>query len=186
MFKLFVAILYLLLTGGVAFAQAPTPEAKPSQDAKPAPEAKPTPADGHTIHVTAPHLIDGKVRGPFHHYCKVVSPDPFIECLLYETDDPNAKLIGIEYIVAKTMTRNTEVVQKSVWKKVWHDHTAEIATGNVKVLDLPPDKAKEVADLVSKTDGIIFSLWPEGAKLPNGKVSMGQMVGHADHPKKKD
>ena len=67
---------------------------------------KPTPADGHVIHVTAPHLIDGKVRGPFHHYCKVVSPDPFIECLLYETDDNNAKLVGVEYIVAKTVTRD--------------------------------------------------------------------------------
>ena len=177
MFKLFVAVLYLLLTGGVAFAQAPTPEAKP------APEAKPTPADGHTIHVTAAHLIDGKVRGPFHHYCKVVSPEPFIECLLYETDDSNAKLVGIEYIVAKTMTRDEKVVPKKVWKKVWHDHAAEIAIGNVKVLDLPPDKAKEVAGTVSKTDGIIFSLWQEGAKLPNGKVSMGQMVGHAVHSK---
>jgi hypothetical protein len=53
------------------------------------------------------------------------------------------------------------------------------------VLDLPPAKAKEVADTVAKTDGIIFSLWPKGAKLPNGKVSMGQMVGHAPHSKKK-
>jgi len=50
------------------------------------------------------------------------------------------------------------------------------------VLDLPPDKAKEVADTVAKTDGIIFSLWPEGAKLPTGRVSMGQMVGHTVHP----
>lgn len=169
MFKLFVAALYLLLTGGVAFAQAPTPAPKP------------TPADGHTIHVTAPHLIDGKVRGPFHHYCKVVSPEPFIECFLYETEDPTAKLVGIEYIVAKTLTRDDKVVPRKVWKKVWHDHEKEIATGNVKVLDLPPDKAKEVADTVAKTDGIIFALWPEGAKLPNGRVSMGLMVGHAVH-----
>ena len=34
----------------------------------------------------------------------------------------------------------------------------------------------------AKTDGIIFSLWPEGAKLPTGRVSMGQMVGHALPP----
>ncbi len=182
MIRLLVAASFLLMTGNIAFAQAPAPEAKPAQ------EVKPTPADGHTIHVTAPHLIDGKVRGPFHHYCKVVTEDPFIECLLYETDDPKAKLIGVEYIVAKTLTRDEKAVPKKVWKKVWHDHEKEIATGNVKVLDLPPEKAKEVADTVAKTDGIIFALWPEGAKLPNGKVSMGQMVGHAVHDKavKKD
>jgi len=34
-----------------------------------------------------------------------------------------------------------------------HDHAVEIAGGRVKVLDLPPDKAKEVADLVATTDG---------------------------------
>ena len=102
--------------------------------------------------------------------------------MLYKTEDPNAKLIGIEYIVAKTLTRDEKVVPPAVWKRVWHDHETEIATGNVKVLDLPPDKAKEVADTVAKTDGIIFSLWPEGAKLPTGRVSMGQMVGHAMPP----
>src|SRR5437867_12048076 len=133
MIRPFVAALFLLLTGVAAFAQATTQA--PPPDGKPAPEAKPTPDDGYTIHVTAPHLIDGKVRGPFHHYCKVVAPDPFIECLLYKTEDPNAKLIGIEYIVAKTLTRDEKVVPPAVWKKVWHDHEAEIATGNVKVLD---------------------------------------------------
>jgi len=61
MLRFFVAALFLLATSAGAFAQAPAPEPKPAT------EAKPTPADGHTIHVTAPHLIDGKVRGPFHH-----------------------------------------------------------------------------------------------------------------------
>src|SRR5438445_13883381 len=116
MLKLFMAALYLLIIGGASLAQEATPAAKP------------TPADGHTIHVTAPHLIDGKVRGPFHHYCKVVAPDPFIQCLLFETNDPNAKLVGIEYIVAKPLTRNREVVPASIWTKLWNDHAEEMAT----------------------------------------------------------
>jgi hypothetical protein len=169
--------LVLAIAAALALAQElPTPS-----PAAPAVTPKVTPADGHAIHVTAPHLIDGKVRGPFHHYCKVVSPEPFIECLLYETEDSNAKLIGVEYIVAKTVTRDEKVLPKKAWKKFWHDHNEEIVTGNVKVLDMPPDKAKELADTVAKTDGIIFSLWPEGAKLPTGKVSMGMMVRHAAH-----
>jgi hypothetical protein len=53
----------------------------------------------------------------------------------------------------------------------------EIAGGRVQVLDLPPDKAKEVADLVATTDGIIYSFQFEG-KLPNGKITMAQAVGH--------
>ena len=47
----------------------------------------------------------------------------------------------------------------------------------MKVLDPPPDKAKEVADLVATTDGIIYNI-EYGGKLPNGKVTMAQAVGH--------
>ena len=64
------------------------------------------------------------------------------------------------------------------WNKNFHDHEAEIATGRVQVLDMPANKAKEVADLVATTDGIIFHLWPHGDKIPTGKVSIGQAVGH--------
>jgi Protein of unknown function (DUF1264) len=167
----------LAIAAGLSQAQ----EASATSPAAPEAAVKATPADGHVIHITAPHLIDGKVRGPFHHYCKIVSHEPFIECLLYETDDNNAKLIGVEYIVAKTVTRDEKVLPKKVLKKVWHDHSVEGVIGNVKVLDMPPDKAKEFADTVAKTDGIIFSLWPERAKLPTGKVSIGMMVGHAVH-----
>lgn len=135
-----------------------------------------TPADGHVIHVVAPHVVEGKVMGPFHHYCKVLSQEPIIECLIYESDEPNARLTEIEYIVAKTLTR--DIVPLKNWNKNWHNHKEEIATGRVQVLDLPPDKAKEVADLVATTDGIIFHLWPSGEKLPNGKVSIAQSVGH--------
>ena len=138
-----------------------------------------SPADGHTIHVTAPHVVAGKVMGPYHHYCKVLSPEPVIECLVYESNDPNAKLQQIEYIIAKSMTRTGAVTLQN-WNKNWHDHRQEIATGRVQVHDLPPDKAKEVADLVATTDGIIFHLWSHDEKVPSGKVSIAQSVGHVN------
>lgn len=138
-----------------------------------------TPADGHTIHVTAPHVVAGKVMGPYHHYCKVLSPEPVIECLCYNSTDPGARLEQVEYIVAKSITR-TGAVPLADWNKNWHDHKQEIATGRVQVLDIPPDKAKEVADLVSTTDGIIFHVWSHDDKVPSGKVIVAQSVGHVN------
>jgi len=138
-----------------------------------------SPADGHTIHVTAPHVVAGKVMGPYHHYCKVIAPDPVIECLIYESTDPNAKLQQIEYIIAKSITRTGAVTLKN-WNKNWHDHRQEMGTGRVQVLDLPPDKAKEVADLVATTDGIILHLWSHDEKVPSGKVIIAQSVGHVN------
>jgi Protein of unknown function (DUF1264) len=142
-------------------------------------EKKASPADGHTVHVTAPHVVAGKVMGPYHHYCKVLSPEPVIECLCYESAEPGARLEQVEYIIAKSMTR-TGAVSLANWNKNWHDHTQEIATGRVQVLDLPPDKAKEVADLVATTDGIIFHLWSHDEKVPSGKVIIAQSVGHVN------
>ena len=138
-----------------------------------------TPADGHTIHVTAPHVVAGKVMGPYHHYCKVLSPEPVIECLCYTSTDPNARLEQVEYIMAKSITR-TGAVSLADWNKNWHDHKQEIATGRVQVLDLPSDKAKEVADLVSTTDGIIFHVWSHDDRVPSGRVIIAQSVGHVN------
>ena len=134
-----------------------------------------TPADGYTVHVTAPHLVNGHVMGPYHHYCKVMSPDPVIVCQIYDSADPGAMLTQIEFIMAKKLTR--PAVGLADWNRLWHDHAVEIATGRVKVLDLPPDKAKEVADLVATTDGIIYSFQFDG-KVPNGKITRAQAVGH--------
>jgi hypothetical protein len=106
-----------------------------------------SPAEGYTVHVLAPHLVDGHQMGPYHHYCKVLAPDPVIQCVIYESTEANARLSQVEFIVAKKLTRNQ--VSLTDWNANWHDHTIEIASGRVQVLDLPPDKAKEVADLVS-------------------------------------
>src|SRR3989441_2637638 len=132
-----------------------------------------SPAEGYTVHVLAPHLVDGKQMGPYHHYCKVLAPQPLIQCLIYESTEPNARLSQVEFIVAKKLTRNQ--VSLKDWNKNWHDHTIEIASGRVQVLDLPPDKAKEVADLVSTTDGLIVHFYYDG-NLPNGRTSVAQAV----------
>lgn len=138
-----------------------------------------TPADGHTVHVTAPHVVAGKEMGPYHHYCKVLSPEPVIECLVYDSSDSTARLQQVEYIVAKSITR-TGAVERDDWNRNWHDHQQEIATGRVQVHDLPPEQAKSVADLVATTDGIIFHLWSHDEKVPSGKVIIAQSVGHVN------
>lgn len=137
-----------------------------------------TPADGHDIHVLAPHMMDGKVMGPYHHYCKAVSSE-LLECLIYESAEPNALLKQVEYFVAKSVSRPN--VPLETWNKFYHDHAVEIATGRVQVLDRSPEEAKKIAEAASQTDGIIFHLWwPDDAKAPNGTVKHAQSVGHKE------
>src|ERR1041385_3473943 len=148
-----------------------------SADKADTPMASKTPADGYTAHVTAKHLVNGHEMGPFHHYCKVMTDDPVIVCQIYDSADPNGMMSQVEFIIAKKLTRPT--VALGEWNKNWHDHAVEIATGNVKVLDVPEDKAKQVAELVATTDGIIYSLeFDKSGKVPTGKIFHAQAVGH--------
>lgn len=139
-----------------------------------------SPADGYAIHVQAPHVMeDGTVGGPFHHYCKGIS-DTILQCLLFDSTDPNAKLVAVEYFVAKELSRKE--IPLIMWHRHYHDHKVEIETGRVRVLE-PADKAKEIAEAAAKTDGIIFHLWQKTDRIPTGHVCFPQSVGH-DFPRK--
>ena len=135
-----------------------------------------SPADGYNIHVLVPHRHeDGTVHGPYHHYCKPIKPE-IMQCMIFLSTDPNAELVEIEYFIDKKLARTN--VTLAQWNRHFHDHTAEIATGRVQVLDVSPQKAKEITEAASKTDGIIFHLWPMGAKVPNGDVTFPTAVSH--------
>ena len=161
---LFSPVFFVSVAVGPAMAQTASPG---------------TPADGHTIHVLAPHVVNGNVMGPYHHYCKILSQEPVIECLIYESTDPGARLEQIEYIIAKSITRDGSVTLAD-WNKYWHDHKQEISTGRLQVLDVSAEEAKKVAEVISTTDGIIFHLWPPDEKVPSGQVRRPQSVGHVN------
>jgi len=134
------------------------------------------PLEGYTIHVTAPHMMDGEIIGPFHHFCKPINK-VIIQCVLFESNEPNARMTEVEYMVSKDAVRSE--IPKWSHLQNWHDHAEEIATGRVAIINpSDPKDQKGLADYVSKTDGIIFHLWPKGAPFPDGSVSIAQSVGH--------
>jgi len=139
-------------------------------------KAAPGPADGFDIHVVAPHRHeDGTVHGPYHHYCKPIKPE-ILQCLIFLSTEPDAELVEVEYFIDKKLARANVSLER--WNKHFHDHATEIATGRVQVLDVPPEKAKEIAEAAALTDGILFHLWPTGAKFPNGEVMFPTAVSH--------
>jgi hypothetical protein len=74
--------------------------------------------------------MNGEVMGPFHHYCKPINDD-IIQCILFESTDPNARMTEVEYMVSKKLARS--VIPEWSHKKNWHDHKQEIDTGRVAV-----------------------------------------------------
>jgi len=135
-----------------------------------------SPAEGYAIHIVAPHRHeDGTVHGPYHHYCKPIKPE-IMQCLIFLSTEPNAALVEIEYFIDKKLARTNVTLEQ--WNKHFHDHQEEVASGRVQVLDVPPEQAQALAAVAAKTDGILFHLWPLGAKIPTGEVMFPTAVSH--------
>jgi hypothetical protein len=134
------------------------------------------PAEKFDIHVVAPHVVDGVVMGPFHHYCKLAQQEPLVlECLLYQSTAPDARLVGVEYMIDKALARAS--LPLDAWNAYYHDHAVEIATGRVQVLDRPDAEAKSLAEAAATTDGVIWKLWMDET-VPSGLAKNAQSVGH--------
>ena len=163
--------------GGGATMSSPERDAAKTIPSKTIMAASMSPAEGFGLHVQAPHMMaDGKIGGPFHHFCKGISKE-ILQCLLFKSTDPNAPLVAVEYFIAKTLARKEVPLIK--WNRNFHDHEVEIATGRVQILGIADqNKVKEIAAVAAKTDGIIFHLWPDGQKIPDGTVSIPNSVGH--------
>lgn len=136
------------------------------------------PADGYTIHIQAPHMMaDGSVGGPYHHYCKGIQKGEILQCLLFKTPAPDARLVAVEYFIAKDLARkNVPLIQ---WNRAFHDHQVEIDTGRVTILDVEdPKEVKALAEAAGKTDGVIFHLWGKDQVIPDGSVTTPTSLGH--------
>ncbi|KAG0705957.1 hypothetical protein DFH29DRAFT_235730 [Suillus ampliporus] len=73
-------------------------------------------AQDHTRHVEA------------HHFCSRRSKD-FHQCVIYDFDAPDARLIGIEYIVSEQIFKSLPEEEK----RYWHSHQYEVESGVLRL-----------------------------------------------------
>ncbi|KAH9842577.1 DUF1264-domain-containing protein [Rhodofomes roseus] len=107
-----------------------------------------------------------------HHYCTHLSPD-FHQCIIYDSDSPSAKLIGIEYIVSETLFDGLPAAEKPLW----HSHKYEVESGLLQMHARAPlngavtDLAEQPAILeIQRTYGKTIHTWQVDAHpdLPLG------------------
>ena len=88
------------------------------------------------------------------------------QCVIYDNDTPNARLIGIEYIV-------TEKIYKQLpddEKKYWHSHIHEVKSGELYAPRLPEIAENELMNKLVMTYGKTVHTWQidRGDPLPYG------------------
>ncbi len=102
------------------------------------------------------------------HYCKQVNPDLF-QCLIYESNGPNARCIGVEYVITDKLFKTLAADEQ----KLWHDHESEVDTGLLILPGLPADKQKEILGVLRSTHGKTWQTWSNLAdQVPLGSPSL--------------
>jgi hypothetical protein len=111
------------------------------------------------------HLLKDLPEHPqvAYHYCKPVNDD-VSQCVLYDGTGPDAKLIGIEYLVSDALYRKMPPEEKVYW----HDHKYEVDSGLLKSLTQTGADEEKAMKAVRPLWGKVFHTWATGKTYPSG------------------
>jgi hypothetical protein len=124
-----------------------------------------TPMDGIHLYLCGVHLVkeNPKIQVVTHHYCS--AHGEVHQCLLYDTTDKNARLIGVEYIISDERYRALPAEEK----KYWHPHTYEVMSGILVAPKMRPEEETGLVKSLLPTWGKTWQTWPDLAMdIPMG------------------
>jgi hypothetical protein len=98
-----------------------------------------------------------------YHYCKPVNDD-VSQCVLYDGTGPDARLIGVEYLVSDAIYQKMPPEEK----RYWHDHKYEVDAGLLKSLTQNGADEKKTLAVVRTLWGKVFHTWATGKSYPSG------------------
>jgi hypothetical protein len=131
------------------------------------------PSDGWTLHVDALGHFPGDPQLVAHHWCKPVSGG-LIECQLYDSDAPDARLVGSEMIVSAETFAAFDAAEQAQW----HYHRQEIPAVEATLPDLSPEEAAKVVESLQETYGKVYLFWdPALGDEPIGQPSVVMVHG---------
>jgi Protein of unknown function (DUF1264) len=117
----------------------------------------------------AVHLMKDRpeVARVAYHFCKPINDD-VSQCILYDGTGPDARLIGIEYLVTDAIYNKMPPEEQAYW----HDYKYEIDSGLLK--SLTQSGADEEASLakIRTLRAKVFYTWMSGGDYPEGPAQL--------------
>jgi hypothetical protein len=133
-----------------------------------------SPVQAVHAHLCGLHFYSGEPKRQMivHHYCAHVSAGVW-QCILYDSARPDARLIGIEYVISEAHFRALPADEK----KLWHSHRYEVMSGQLVAPGLSGSAERELMQELVNTYGKTWQLWQvdRGDALPLGlpRLMMG-------------
>lgn len=170
--KLHLPLKIRLLSASLALISPPlvaqsTPADHATHDAAAARPLLPGPLQSIHAHVCGFHFYSGDRSRALRveHYCSHRSADVF-QCVIYDSDRADARLIGIEYIISEALFTGLPAEEK----KLWHSHRYEVMSGLLVAPGVTAAAEQELMQELVNTYGKTWHLWQvdRGDVLPLG------------------
>jgi hypothetical protein len=88
---------------------------------------------------------------------------------LYDSDGPNARLVGVETIVPPAVWKTFSPQEQALW----HYHKTELKKIHATLPDTPKDKQAAIIASISDTYGKVWMLWdPMSTQNPAGQPTV--------------
>lgn len=122
-------------------------------------------------HVCGIHFYDGDVNRQViaHHYCSHLNEE-VRQCVIYDSPDAHAKLIGVEYIISEKLFQQLPEDEK----KYWHSHAFEVKSGMLVAPSVPEKIERMDMEKLVHTYGKTWHLWQvdKNDPLPYGPANL--------------
>ena len=102
------------------------------------------------------HFYSGRMQQQMeaHHYCAMLNEE-LIQCVIYDGNVKDAKLMGVEYIVSERLFRTLPEDEK----KLWHSHVHEVKSGQLIAPGIPQAAEHALMKKLVGTYGKTFHTW---------------------------
>jgi hypothetical protein len=102
------------------------------------------------------HFYNGRRQAQMeaHHYCAILNED-FIQCVIYDGNVKDAKIMGVEYIVSEKVFAALPASEKAMW----HSHVHEVTSGQLIAPGIPAPAEHELMEKLIHTYGKTWHTW---------------------------
>jgi len=113
------------------------------------------------------HFYNGNINAQMeaHHFVSQLNED-FYQAIIFDGNEKDAKIMGIEYIVSARLFKTLDEEEK----KLWHSHHHEVKSGTLIAPGIPEEAEHELMEKLVSTYGKTIHTWHTDQKqaLPVG------------------
>lgn len=102
------------------------------------------------------HFYNGHIQAQMeaHHYCAILNEE-VIQCTIFDGNQKDAKLMGVEYIISARLFAELPDTEKTLW----HSHVREVKSGQLIAPGIPEAAEHALMEKLVSTYGKTWHTW---------------------------